>query len=50
MEYNLETNVPNIHAKYHRALYKDFVLMEENVKNLTIGRTKLLFLMLTTQI
>ena len=50
MEYNLETNVPNIHAKYHQALYKDFVFMEENVKNLAISRTKLLFLMLITQI
>ena len=46
MEYNLETNVPNMHAKYHQALYKDFVFMDENVKNLNISRTKLLFLML----
>ena len=50
MEYNLEKNIPNIHAKYHPALYKGFVFIEENVRNLTIGRTKLLFLMLTTQI
>ena len=50
MEYNLETNVPNIHANYHPALYKGFVFIEENVRNLTIGRTKLLCLMLTTQI
>ena len=50
MEYNLETNVPNIHAKYHPALYKGFVFIEENVRKLTIDRIKLLFLMLTTQI
>ena len=50
MEYNLETNVPNIHAKYHPALYKGFVFIEENVKKSTISRTNLLFLMLTTQI
>ena len=50
MEHNLETDVPNIHDKYHPALYKDFVFIEENVKNLTISRTKLLFLMLTVQI
>ena len=50
MEYNLETNVPNIHAKYNPALNKSFVFIEENVRNLTIGRTKLSFLMLTTQI
>ena len=40
MEHNLETDVPNIHEKYHPALYKDFVFIEENVKNLTISRTK----------
>ena len=50
MEYNLETNVPNILAEYNPALYKGFVFIEENVRNLTISRTKLLFLMLTTQI
>ena len=49
MEYNSETNVPNIDAKYHQALYKDFVFMEENVKNLAISRKKM-FLMLITQI
>ena len=50
MEHNLKTDVPKIHEKYHPALYKDFVSIEENVKKLTINRTKLLFLMLTTQI
>ena len=50
MEHNLETDVPNIHDKYHPALYKDFVFIKENVKTLTISRTKLLSLMLTTQI
>ena len=50
MEYNLETNVPNIHAKYHPTLYKGFVFIEENVRHFTISRTKLLFLMLTMQI
>ena len=49
MEYNLKTDVPNIHDKYHPNLYKDFVFIEENVRNLTIGRTKLLFLMIITQ-
>ena len=43
MEYNLETNVPNIHAKYHQALYKDFVFMEENVNNLKISKQNYCF-------
>ena len=50
MGHDLKTNVPNIHDKYHLALYKDFVFIEENVKKLTISRTKLLFLMFTLQI
>ena len=50
MEHDLKTDVPNIHDKYHQALYKDFVFIEENVKKITICRTKLLLLMLTTQI
>ena len=50
IEYNLKIYVPNIHDKYHPNLYKDFVFIEENVKNVTINRTKLLFLMLTAQI
>ena len=43
-------DVPNLHDKYHTTLYKDFVFIEENVKKMTIHRTKLLLLMLTTQI
>ena len=43
MEYILETNVPNIHDKYHPAHYKGFIFIEENGKNLKISRTKLLF-------
>ena len=50
MEHSLKTGVPNIYEIYHLALYKDFVFIEENVKNLTISKTKLLFLMLTAQI
>ena len=49
MQYYFETDVPNIHDKYHPALYKDFVFIEENVKDLTISRTKLLILMFTVQ-
>ena len=47
MEHSLKTDVPNIHDKYHLALYKDFVFIEENVKKLTISRIKS---MLPTQI
>ena len=50
MEHNLNTDVSNIYDKYYPSLYKDFVFIEENVKKLTINRTKLLLLMLTTQI
>ena len=46
MENNLNTDVPNIHYKYHPALYKGFVFIEENVKKITISRTKLLLLIL----
>ena len=49
-EYNLKTGVSNIYDIYYLAFNKDFVFIEENVKNLTINRTKLLLLMLTTQI
>ena len=49
MEHNLETDVPNIHDKYHPALYKGFVFIEENVKKIPMCRTKLLILMLTVQ-
>ena len=40
MDHNSKTNVSNINDKYYTALYKDFVLIEENVKNLTITRKK----------
>ena len=43
IEYILKTDVPNIHDKNHPALYKNFVFIEENGKNLTISKTKLLF-------
>ena len=33
------TDVSNIYAKYHPALYKDFYIIKENVKNLTTNRT-----------
>ena len=41
MEHNLKTDVPNIHDKYHLALYNNFVFIEVNVKILNISRTKL---------
>ena len=44
------TDVSNIYAKYHPALYKDFDVIEENVKKLTTNRTNLLILFLTNQI
>ena len=50
MEHNSKTDVSNIFDKYYPALYKDFGFIEENMKILTINRTKLLFIMLTTQI
>ena len=50
MEHNLMTDVSNIYTKYHPAIFKDVAFFEENIKILTINRTKLLFLMLTTQI
>ena len=43
MENDLETDVPNIHEKYHPALYKDFVFIEENVKNLKISKQNYCF-------
>ena len=50
MEHNLNTDVPNILEKYHLSLYNDSVFIEENVKQLTIIRTKVLFIMLIAQI
>ena len=47
---NVKTNVPNIHEKYHPALFKDFIFIKENVKKNAISRTKSLLLMLTTLI
>ena len=47
---NVRTNVPKLHEKYHPALFKDFILIKENVKKIDISRTKSLLLMLTTQI
>ena len=43
MEHNLKTDVSNINDKYYPVLYNDFVFIEENVKNLTINRSNLLF-------
>ena len=43
MEHNLKTDVPKIHGKYHPALNKDFVFIEENVNNLKISKQNYYF-------
>ena len=43
MEHNLETDVPKIHDKYYPAIYKDFVFIEEKVKNLKISKQNYCF-------
>ena len=43
MEHDLKTDVPNIHDKYHQALYKDFVFIEENVKKIPYVEQKYCF-------
>ena len=32
MKYNSMTDISNIYAKYHPAIYKDFHIIKENVK------------------